>query len=245
MRVTQRTRRALAILVAAIVLLSATPARAEIDDQMFGTRLTKLKGTLTLYLRTKSDRYYQERYFELGKNDTVANAKSSKSKVVSVVAWNNSNQGTVGGMRIIGNKVGKATVSYKLNGKKHTVNVVVKKYVNPAKKLTFANKNYATKFKNKTQLITDLDKMQGKKLKVTPASGWKVKSISCNTVGSTGSKESLAGYNPTSKKLKNGGMVPKKGVISLYVVMEHKSTKARQVLSFWDSTWQNTVMAST
>ena len=106
--------------------------------------------------------------------------KNSNKKVASVKARGDEYSGA---LTIKTKKPGKAKISYKFKGKKHTFKLVVYKYVNPFKKFEIGTKNYASKFdkkgtaKTKVELKGKLNvRLKGKfELKGIEVNGGKVK----------------------------------------------------------------------
>ncbi|MDO5118005.1 MAG: hypothetical protein Q4D34_05915 [Eggerthellaceae bacterium] len=121
-------------------------------------------------------------------------------------------------------KPGKATLSYKWKGKKHKVNITVKKYHNPLKSLKIGSKQYKQKFdKYATNVFWtyesggSADSYLKGKIKVTPKKNWKVKSIKYLKWNSEG-----------VGKVKSGEKLPKsEGVI---ITCYNKKTKVTQKL---------------
>lgn len=152
-------------------------AHAGVMPQMEPQSISKLKGTVTL-----ANGNFYGYTFAKGK---LTDVKSSNEKVVAPLL----NDTT---LYLSPMKAGKATVSYKYKGKTRKVKIVVKKYVNPIKTLKLGNKNYAKLFKKSIYGRAAYKNYVGKRIKVVPATGWKLKSLR---------------YAKT-KKLKNGGKIP-------------------------------------
>jgi len=94
-------------------------------------------------------------------------------------AWTGEN--TTKGMQLwlMPRKVGKTTLSYTFKGKTHKVNIVVKSWVkNPIKRLVVSGATLAPKKYGSEYVYSQGNKnLNGKSIKVVPATGWKIKSI--------------------------------------------------------------------
>ena len=188
-------------IAAVVVALALLPVTALADSGMPSStqKISKLKGTITIYLQDKTYGGYSHFSCKKGK---LTKAKSSNTKVVEVYPWGEDWK-HANGITIIGNKKGKATVTYTYRGKKHRVKVVVKKYSNPLKTLKIGKKNYARKLKKASYAgIAKWKACKGKKVSVTPAKGWKIVSMRCGCYNADWSK-----YK--AKKVRNGGKLPK------------------------------------
>lgn len=117
-------------------------------------------------------------------------------------------------------KPGKATITYKFNGKTYTHKLVVRKYANPVKTFKIGTKNYATKFK-KYSSAQITAKLAGKKVKVTPAAGWKLKYI-------------LVANDKGEKHVKNGYTF-KKGDEMVDAILKNTKTGVEQAVLIYRS----------
>jgi len=131
----------------------------------------------------------------------LSNVKSSTSKIVvdeysvsKSASYSYKNKtvkktggGILGTIRFHSDKICKGNITYKVNGKKHTTKVVVKKYTNPIDTLKVSNigsgKNLASYFKSSAYYSDDDHKLKWKnsdrpKITVKAKKGWKIVSIS-------------------------------------------------------------------
>ncbi len=167
--------RAFGILCTLGLALSVNPVTAKADMLGVPTRdISKLRGTITLYLNTDSDLNTNYEW----SSGSVTNIKSSNTKVVRAKRL-----GTYTLLYLDPLKAGTSKVTYKYKGKKYTATIVVKNWANPVKTLTVGGKNYASKFTSKAvkkrgefAYMIDVAKLNGT-VKVKPASGWKLQSI--------------------------------------------------------------------
>ena len=125
----------------------------------------------------------------------VTKAKSSNTKVLEAKA---------GGQYLVltAKKPGKAKVSYKLGGKKHVVNIVVKKYKNPFKRYKVGGKNCASIYNKGRAMDAPYKSMANGfsgKVKITPKKNWKVVEIL---------PYFSDGENVYRKGIKNGAKLP-------------------------------------
>ena len=215
--------RSLCTMVAAVVVaLALLPVAALADSAPAGAlKISKLKGTVTTYLQGKKGYSYVDVTCKKGK---LTKVKSSNTKVVDVYPWGEDWK-DANGFTIVGLKKGKATVTYTYKGKKYKVKVVVKKYSNPVKVLKVGKKNYARKLKKNCYIeVKKWSAWKGKKINVTPANGWKIKSIKYISVNSNYTKYS-------TKKVRNGGKLPKKsGVMEVIINLQNTKNGANQIV---------------
>lgn len=136
-------------------------------------------------------------------------------------------------------KTGTTKISYTYKGKKHTATFKVRKYVNPMKSFKLGSKEYKNCFDAKkifinprVGYITTLttNSIKGK-LKVTPASGWKVNKI---YYGSPQVPSSV-------KKISNGATVKQQFTIE----MKNKSTGFVETFSLQPTISMNTATTQT
>lgn len=189
----KNTRKLLsALLVVALLILSAVPAFAEpyVDTD---------PETIMWSTTEKTSSYYTTSIYigNLTKKSTVTDVKSSKPGVVSIdyirkynsasettyfdpAKKENSNDYSVYiGLKI--KKTGKATISFKVDGKAYKKVVKAISYENPVKSLQVTGintKNLKSLFDKKNSAEGSLSKnAKAGTIKVTAASGWKVQRI--------------------------------------------------------------------
>ena len=202
---------AVATVFIALALLPVT-ALADSPYQLPTVKLGKLKGPITLYIPGKDLSPYYDVTCKKGK---LTKAKSSNPEVVDVYPWGEGWKDATG-MSIYGLKKGKATVTYTYKGKTHKVKVVVKKYPKPIKKLKIGKTNYARKLKSMAYAFPKWNACKGKKLSLTPAKGWDVKSIKFSYYSADWEKY-------YTKKVRNGGKLPKvTNAESLIITLKNK-----------------------
>ena len=154
-------------------------------------------------------------------NGRVTKVRSSNKKVVQAQAQN---AGAADELHLLAAKPGKATVSFRYRGKTRKLAVTCRKWANPVRRLTLGGKNYASRFKTSPMVSAGSFKGKKLKLKVTPASGWRLESISyCGlNAGGTGVK---------TKTLKNGATVPKgRSEYSVTIRLRHAKTGTEESL---------------
>lgn len=98
----------------------------------------------------------------------ITSVKTSDSKVAKISKYKYQ-------VTIILKKAGKATVTYKYNGKVYKHTYVVKKYSNPALTIRIGTKNYAPMLKTKNGVDLSKQRTLGMKVYLQPKSGWKLK----------------------------------------------------------------------
>ena len=214
---------AIAAVVVALALLPVT-ALADGGGMPKMAKISKLKGTITIYCAGKGYNGYLDFSCKKGK---LTKAKSSNPKVADVYPWSGDFK-TSNAIYIAGYKKGKATITYTYKGKKHKVKVVVKKYSNPLKTLKIGKKNYERKLKKSVYDATvKWSACKGKKLSLTPAKGWKIASMKFTYTNADWSK-----YR--TKKVRNGGKLPKvKYGDSLTVILKNTKNGAEQTVYFF------------
>lgn len=157
--------------------------------------------------------WWNKFFFSTGGSKLTA-AKSSNPKVLKV--YNVSKNG----MTVETMKPGKATLTYKLNGKKKTVAVVVRKYENPFKVFKVGSRSLASKYAKTCQASLGLKsypyEISGT-VSITPAKNWKIKSLQAYVPGAKSS----------FKNVKNNSKLPK-GTTTVSVIMTNTKTKAWQ-----------------
>ena len=188
----KNTRRLLcALLVAALLILSAVPAFAE---PYFDADPQKIVWSTT----EKTDSYYVYLYIgNLTKKSTVTDVKSSKPSVASIYYVEKSKYSSETtyydpenkekyeeyyaniGLKV--KKTGKSTISFKVDGKTYKKVITAISYENPVKSLQVTGintKNLKSQFAKKNSAEATLTKnAKAGTIKVTAAKGWKVKSI--------------------------------------------------------------------
>ena len=233
-RIKQRLVRGgvMAAMLALLVGLWATPAfAAEYNFNYLASVKGSLKQvsngkTLTLYLNprtgTENGRQTGVVYYWHGKSGFTKVKSSKRSVAIAGNEWNyigqaaNTKQSGTD-LWLMPRKVGKTTLTYTYKGKVRKVNVVVKKWESPIKKLVVGGKVvkaskkgslYVYKFGNK--------KIDGKRIKITSKPGWAIKGIY---------EVDDCGYSTT--KIKNGSKI-KAYYNHVRIVMKNKKTGATE-----------------
>ena len=142
----------------------------------------------------------------------VSDVESSNPKVASASVVEDFN-GRMRWLAITVKNTGKSTVTYKLDGKKRTVNLRVQSYQNPVKSFKIDSKEYSSRFKKINIDYLALKSAAGKIVKVKAANGWKIKSLLAN-----------------GKRVRNGSSL-KKGCTDVCATLVNKKTKATQKVS--------------
>lgn len=178
--------------------------------------ITKLKGTVTMYTpgTVGNNSFFFYRFTH--KAGQLKNVKSSNENALFV--W-----GTEGNRTLLyTDKPGKSTVTYTYKGKKYKAKVVVKKYQNPVKSVTIGKKTYSKPFKSFWEYSVKRKALNGKTIKVTPAKGWKVVSISYTYR-----------KNGKFKKVSNGGKLTNMSKYpSVVITMMNKQTGGYESVYF-------------
>ena len=221
----KKAKRITLLFFVAIMMLAvvATPAQAVSVGRR--RNVSELKGTVAVYLRAKNPETangwgagWQSFYFKKGE---VKNLKSSKTSVLDAHLYESEGQ-----MVFTGNKPGTAKVTFKYNGKKRTVKVVVKRYVNAFKRLTIGGKSYKKGFNSLYDSTVSFKKLRGKKISVAPAKGWKL----VNIVFASGS------HGDKLAAIRNNAKVPKKASYVIYITLQNKSNKGTITYILEDNT---------
>lgn len=142
-------------------------------------------------------------------NKKITKVKSNNTKVLKVLD-------TMDGYLYLQTmKPGKATLTFRLNGKKKTVSIVVKKYKNPFASYKVNGKNYASRFKKQCAGSIGLNNTSSisGKVKITPAKNWQVKRIEAY----------VPGGGKTFRKVKNGAKLPD-GTTTVTAIMVNTKT---------------------
>ena len=199
-------------IIAAATLLFANAQIALAD----GSRLCSLenpKGTITVFYFTDS-KYQDLNYSFLGAYKTSAKVKAAKSSNKKVMTAKCTNNERTHYVDLHFKKPGKAKLTYKFKGKKHTVTFIVKKYKNPLKTFKIGKKNILSKF-NKVYYEVAPANCTGE-LKVKAKSGWKITKIKKYT-------------GSAAKRIKNGSKIGK-GTSSMVLTVKHKKTGIKHEL---------------
>ena len=156
-------------------------------------------------------------YADYDGGGTISKAKSSNTKVVSLKLEKRKGY-KQNFLTLCVKKPGTATVTYRLKGKQYTAKIVARKYSNPLKSLKIGGKEYASKFKGSVSANVNSEKLFGK-VKVKPASGWKLKAIQLSAGG-------------PFKKVPNGGTIKKRKYSDnlIRLVLVEKATGFKQEL---------------
>ena len=205
--------------VAAIVMALCFAAAFAPQEAFARTirKLDDLEGTVTLHLGDKDKtRMINSVVYSL-EGKKITSVTSSNKKVADISGGKN----VFGSVGLVARKPGTATIRYTYKGVKHKVKVVVKAYENPMKKLTVGGKNATSIFKNgATAISSTYKKYRGKRIKITPKKGWKVKDMVVRMAG-----------NET--RLKNGGKLPKKNSEIYLLEFELVNPKTQDCMTFW------------
>lgn len=154
--------------VACLALLAANPDNALARN--FDVK--DYKGTQHLtYLKSDNEQYIWG--FD---GEKITKAKSSNKKVATVKVGKTDGQYF---LTVKEKKPGTTKITFKVDGKKRTVKLVLTKYENPVKSLKIGSKQMAKKY-NSYRYRADGDtsySIAGKKIAVKAAPGWKLKAI--------------------------------------------------------------------
>ena len=236
--------------VLAVFVGNSREARADYEGLLGSEEaqdLSAFKGTVTLYMQKNSsgdgtyinDKYYEQDSVTYKGVKPITKLKSSKPKIVAVGA-NYYNKTSA--LQLVPLKAGTSKVSFTYKGKKRTVTVVVKKRVNPIKSVKIGSKVYKGTFEKSDSnwwysysseagykehgKLLKWKAAKGKRITVTPASGWKVKSIWVNYYSKS--------YTYTDKKIKNGSKLPNSfGCSRVSILMQNKSTGGYEVMTYY------------
>lgn len=180
-------------------------------------KLDDLKGTVTLHLGDKDKTRMMNSVVYSLEGKKITSVTSSNKKVAYISGGKN----VFGSVGLVARKPGTATIRYTYKGVRHKVRVVVKAYENPMKKFTIGGKNVTSIFKNGgTAISSTYKKYRGKRIKITPKKGWKVKDMVVRMDG-----------NET--RLKNGGKLPKKNSEIYLLEFELVNPKTQDCMVFW------------
>lgn len=111
----------------------------------------------------KTNAYTNKQQISGSEKSKFTSLKSFKKSVATVGCKKNS-WGYA--LYVVAKKTGTTTISYKLNGVKHTQKVIVKKYVNPYKKVTINGKDITSQFKKSNVAIVSYQKYKNKKVTI-------------------------------------------------------------------------------
>ncbi|MCC8066880.1 MAG: hypothetical protein LIO94_07240 [Clostridiales bacterium] len=190
-------KRVCTCVLALMMLFSVLPMQAGAADVEVPESLV-----ITLYSSKDVDTKKIEA-LTLVESGKVTSLKSTKTSVVKI-SKNTLEDGSTE-ILLTPKKAGTATVSFKVDGKKYTTAITVKKYVNPVSSITIGStKLKASKFKTISSATLNYSDFKGKKVKVkvTLKSGWKLLSGYINVFYAN--SESTAIKNNKSVKIKGG-----------------------------------------
>ena len=190
-RITAKILFILSVIIA-FGLTVARPARADWGLLNTPPSISKLKGNKTIHLDYVGTCFGAVYCVPKG---NVTNIKVSNKRVIDDVYYQKGDKT----LMLHANKAGKCTVSYKYQGKNYKAKLTFKKWSNPLAKITIGSKNYSQKYKRASVMYVEWEDVRGKKIAVTPKSGWKLSSIKWCTY-SGGQKVG---------NIKNGSMLPK------------------------------------
>jgi len=150
----------------AAVALSPSNALAEPDA------ISDFKGTMKLAFLDGDNAHT---YWAKGEGK-IKSAKSSNKKVATVKVKNSDGFSQ---LIVTQKKTGTTKISFKLDGKKRTVKLVLAKYANPAKSFKIGSKQLVKKYNKHRYCLGpyDWETIVGKKITVKAKSGWKVAGI--------------------------------------------------------------------
>lgn len=199
------TALALASIVVVALGLSLNVGEAWAGGAPGGPMIKDLSGkSLTVMYKGEGHEDGHRTYSADKKNKKITNVSSSNpsvatAKVLHFKSYYN--------LQVQINSVGTTTISYKINGKKHSVNYVVKEYANPFASLKIGGKDYTSAFNPGSveyySAFSGAKSLSGK-LSVKLAKGWKLV------------KAWWAPGN-TLKFIKNGSKVSKAKFIGFYI----------------------------
>lgn len=109
----------------------------------------------------QTDAFNNTQQIKFSEKAKITSAKSSK-KSVATVGVKKVDGGYIA--YVNAKKVGKTTVTYKIKGVTHTQKVIVKKYINPYKKVTINGKDITAQFKKTNVAVVSYKKYKNKKV---------------------------------------------------------------------------------
>lgn len=178
--------------------------------------IASLKGTVKVSMYKTGKTYITYGY---AGNSAIKSAKSSNKKVATVKADNSSLKYGYSQLAVSLKKAGSTKLTFKYKGKKHVVKYKVYKYKNPVKTFKVGTKNYASGFRS-TPDCSPARVVYGK-VKVKPASGWKLKGISaCLEKGGV-------------KAVKNGYKIKKGALSNMWATLVNKKTGLEQSVDLY------------
>lgn len=207
------TKKILTLITA--ITLTATCLSPAMTAHADGGQLIPYSKNLTLSVKKNTPDYYAfklDKYYSKAKKITVKSSNKRVVKFVDNYFFTLKKPGTA-----------KLYISMKINGKtkKFISKIKVVKYKNPVKSFKVGSKNIASKYKENT--FWSLKAQSSKqKISIKPASGWKIKSITCYTYRANGI--------PKVKKIKNNSKISQ-NVNHLTVKMYNKKTKLTESLN--------------
>jgi len=232
----KNTRKLLcALLAAALLILSVMPAYAVSVDW---------RGA-KMYLGSSNKSHtigFSVEINDLKANSKITSIKSSDKSIIrlsSLDTWDSSwknlensddtSEDHSASIYLLGMKKGKATVSFKVDGKTYKKEIQVLGFINPIKtfKLTgISSSNLKGKFAKTSYVATNLksDAKAGS-LKVAAASGWKITSVSWSAWSESKYRSFDLGSGASSVSMPIPKMT-KKGEYNIWIEMINTKTKA-------------------
>lgn len=199
----KKTVKRLLVLLLAVSMTMVAPVRADAKT------ITDTTQVAILYPKS-SPTYGDKQLVQYTKKVKVQSVKSSKKSVAAVSVGKDSGSKEYA-IYVVPKKTGTTTVTYKLGKDKHKLKVIVRKYVNPFKKITINGKNITSKF-NKTNVCNlSYKQYKGKKVTITykKKGNWKIlhadyftksdKLIKCHGTILPGDKETIKITKKNSK----------------------------------------------
>ncbi|MDO4806836.1 MAG: hypothetical protein Q4A07_06275 [Coriobacteriales bacterium] len=210
--------RALEILVLALVCLVARPAYAA-SNSAIGidsvTSYAELKKNRIIFVRdTNIDPDDEDFGFSINFKGPVSHVEVGEGCIYvddfDAFLYDEPDAET-NKLYIVATKPGVAPIFYTYQGRRHWLYITVKNWRNPFKKFMVGTKNVANGFKYNHSYAGSKVSLKNKVLKITPNSGFKLKSIVC------------VYKNGTKKTIKNGKRLPRT-FSRLEIKMTHVST---------------------
>lgn len=239
----QEVKKLLSLVLAVIILVSLIPSK-EVNA---ANNINAPKET-TVYM-TPDDLQCNYVYVNVGgniKTQKVSGFKSSKPSVATVYSYTkhsnksketavdknaklyNNNSSTDLEIKVKPNNFGTTIISYKIGKKTYKTKVTIKKYTNPIKSITLTgangNKNFASACSSNTWGQVQMTAQKNAIVKITPKSGWKVKSISYSQGG-----KGVINYNKSLKKAYIGEINYKKYMDYGYLSVTVQDKKGTEV----------------
>lgn len=208
-------RRTAAIVVLAVFAIIMLAPRTTLAATMYNPsrqKATSIKNgsTVTIYKTTTQIANVPPTFELTAKAGSIKDPKTNNASAARAYLFSNPDT-KEDQLVIAGVKSGKAKITFKLNGKKRTVNVVVKNYVNAFKTIKVGKTSLKGKYKTERTTLVSAKKVRGKTLTIKPVKGWRIDKIQAAMGGSF-------------KNIKNGSKVPKKAR-GLLIWMQNTKTK--------------------